>query len=305
LNGNHSRFAVAVSVSLMVLGLALRSAHAKDPALLSLTPEHFRDTATVKDDPLGAMTTISTENGFVERRGLMGMVWNDEYLRGVIDKKTDQKSFQVYASITYRGNWRFYQSASYQTSGGPRSVPLAQIGKESDNCAVGECIYTERVAFPVDEGLLRQLASENAPGKPTLWRYKLIAKQGPEYMGGISSAEIAGFLARVDDYSHALPVVKASAAGASLKLDLGIGGMPVAATADYPNRAGILVIDVNRGSVAQKAGIIVGDIVTEVDGRPIKMLTDLQAAVAARAENSAAVIKLYRGTTEMTVTARF
>jgi hypothetical protein len=291
----------------MVVGLASGSAEAKDPALLSLTMEHFRDTATVKEDPLGTLTTISTENGFVERKGLMGMVWNDEYLRGVIDRKTDQKSFQVYALITYRGNWRFYQSASYQTSGAPRSVPLAQIGKESDNCAVGECIYTERVAFPIDEGLLRQLAGENAnaSGKPTLWRYKLIAQKAPEYTGGISSAEIAGFLARVDDYSHALPVVKASAAGASLKLDLGIGGMPVAATPDYPNRAGILVIDVNRGSVAQKAGIIVGDIVTEVDGRPIKMLTDLQAAVAARAENSAAAIKLYRGTTEMTVTARF
>jgi hypothetical protein len=289
----------------MVLGLASGPAHAKDPALLSLTMEHFRDTATVKEDPLGAMTTISTENGFVERRGLMGMVWNDEYLTGVVDEKTDQKTFQVHAMITYRGNWRFYRNASYPTSGGPRSVPLAQIGKESDNCAVGECIYTERVAFTIDEGLLRQLASENTPGKPALWRYKLIAKQGPEFAGAISSAEIAGFLARVDDYSHALPEVKASAAGASLKLDLGIGGMPVAATAEHPNRAGILVIEVNRSSVAQKAGIIVGDIVTEVDGRPIKMLTDLQAAVAARAANSAAAIKLYRGTTEMTVTAQF
>jgi hypothetical protein len=305
LNGIQGSFALAAAVAFMALGLAADSAHAKDRALLSLSMEHFRDTATVREEPLGAMTTISTENGFVERKGLMGMVWNDEYLRGVIDEKTDQKSFQVYALITYRGNWRFYQSASYQTSGGPRSVPLAQIGKESDNCAVGECIYTERVAFPIDEELLRQLASENAPGKPTLWRYKLLAKQGPEYPGEISSAEIAGFLARVDDYSHALPVVKASAAGASLKLDLGIGGVPVAATADYPNRAGILIVDVNRGSVAQKAGIIVGDIVTEVDGRPIKMLTDLQAAVAARAANSAAAIKLYRGTTQMTVTAQF
>jgi hypothetical protein len=296
---------IAALASFVALGLTANIANAKDPKLLSLTMEHFRDTATVKEDLLGAMTTISTQNGFVERRGLMGMVWNDEYLPGVVDKKTDQKTFQVYAMITYRGNWRYYRNASYQTSGGPRSAPLAQIGKESDNCAVGECIYTERVAFTIDEGLLRQLASENTPGKPTLWRYKLIAKQGPEYAGAISSAEIAGFLARVDDYSHALPVVKASAAGAALKLDLGIGGMPVAATAEQPNRAGILVIDVNRGSVAQKAGIIVGDIVTEVDGRPIKMLTDLQAAVAARAANSAAAIKLYRGTTEMTVTAQF
>lgn len=305
MNRAHSRFAVTAAVALALLGLAAGPAQAKDPALLSLSMEHFRDTATVKEDPLGAMATISTENGFVERKGLMGMVWNDEYLKGVIDEKTDQKSFQVYSMITYRGNWRFYQSASYQTPAGPRSVPLVQIGKESDNCAVGECIYTERIAFSIDEGLLRQLASDNAPGKPTLWRFKLIAKQGPEYVGGISSAEIAGFLARVDDYNHALPMVKASAAGASLKLDLGVGGMPVAATADYPNRAGILIIDVNRGSVAQKAGIIVGDIVTEVDGRPIKLLTDLQAAVSARTANSAAAIKLYRGTTEMTVTARF
>jgi hypothetical protein len=289
----------------MAFGLAVGTAHAGDPALLSLGMEHFRDSATVKEDPLGATTEISTQNGFVEHKGLMGMVWNDEYLRGVIDRKTDQKTFQVYALITYRGNWRFYQSASYQTSGGPRSVPLAQIGKESDNCAVGECIYTERVAFPIDEGTLRQLAGENTPGKPTLWRFKLTPKQGPEYMGEISSAEIAGFLARVDDYGHALPVVKASAAGTALKLDLGLGGMPVAASVEYPNRTGILVIEVNRGSVAQKAGIIVGDIVTEFDGHPIKTLTDLQAAVAARATNSAAAIKLYRGTTEITLTAQF
>ncbi len=305
MNGTHSRFAAAASVAFMAVGLSVGAAQAKEPPPASLSMEHFRDTATVKEDPLGAATTISTENGFVERKGLMGMVWNDEYLRGMIDRKTDQKTFQVYALITYRGNWRFYQSASYQTSGGPRSVPLVQIGKESDNCAVGECIYTERVAFPIEEEMLRQLASGYTPGKPTLWRFKLIAKQGPEYMGEISGAEIAGFLARVDDYSHALPVVKASAAGAALKLDLGIGGTPVAATVEYPNRTGILVIDVNRGSVAHKAGIIVGDILTEFDGHPIKVLTDLQPAVAAHAGNSAAAIKLYRGTTEMTVTAQF
>ena len=129
MNRAHSRFAVTAAVALALLGLAAGPAQAKDPALLSLSMEHFRDTATVKEDPLGAIATISTENGFVERRGLMGMVWNDEYLKGVIDEKTDQKSFQVYSMITYRGNWRFYQSASYQTPAGPRSVPLVQIGK--------------------------------------------------------------------------------------------------------------------------------------------------------------------------------
>ena len=290
---------------LIVLGFTANTAHAKDPALLSLTMEHFRDTATVKDDPVAAVTTISTENGYVEHRGLMRMVWNDEYLTSVIDKKTGQRSFQVYAWVIYRGSWRFYETANYQTTTGPKSVPATQVAKETENCAAGDCVFTERLSFPVDEELLRELAAANAPGKPAIWAYKFTAKSGADYTGGLSSAEIAGLLAKVDEFSNSLPAAKANAASASLKRDLGIGGMPVAATAELPNRGGILVFGVNGGSIAQKSGIIVGDILYEFDGHPVKALAELEAAVAACAVNSAVAIKLYRGTDAMAVTARF
>jgi hypothetical protein len=296
---------IAALAPLIVLGLVTSTAYAKDPALLSLTLEHFRDTASVKDDPADAVTIISTENGYAEHKGPMRMVWNDEYLRSVIDKKTGQKSFQVYAWIIYGGRWRSYETANYQTPTGPKSVPAIQIGKETANCAVGDCLYTERVAFPVDEDLLRQLAAGNAPGKPTIWAYKFIAKTGPDYAGGLSSAEIAGLLAKVDEYTNALPAVKANVTSASLKHDLGISGMPVAATLEQPNRAGILVFGVNSGSVAHKSGIIIGDILYEFDGHPIKALAELEAAVAACAANSTVAIKLYRGTNDMAVSARF
>ena len=299
------KFYIAALAPLIGLGFAAGTAYAKDPALLSLTMEHFRDTASVKDDPADAVTTISTEKGFAEHRGPMRTVWNDEYLTGVIDKKTGQRSFQVHAWITYKGNWRFYETANYRTITGPKSVPAAQTGKEMENCAAGDCMYTERLAFPVDEELLRQLAAANAPGKPAIWAYKFSAKSGPEYAGGLSSAEIAGLLAKVDEVTNTIPAVKASAVSASLKHDLGIGGMPVAATAEQPNRGGILVFGVNGGSIAQKSGIIVGDILYEFDGHPIKALAELEAAVAACAANSAVAIKLYRGTDAMAVTARF
>jgi hypothetical protein len=299
------KFPIAALATSIVLGLTANIAYSKDPALLSLTMEHFRDTATVKDDPASAITTISTENGFAERKGPMRMVWNDEYLRSVIDNKTGQKSFQVYAWTIYSGRLRSYETADYQTATGPKSVPAIQIGKEMANCAVGDCLYTERVAFPVDEELLRQLAASNVPGKPTIWAYKFIAKTGPDYAGGLSNAEIAGLLAKVDQYTNALPAVKANATSASLKRDLGISGMPVAASMEQPNRAGILVFGVNSGSVAQKSGIITGDILYEFDGHPIKALDELEAAVAACALNSTVAIKLYRGTTGMAVTARF
>jgi hypothetical protein len=295
---------VAVAASILVSS-TMGAVYAKDPALLSLSMEHFRDTATVKEDPLGGAATITTENGFAERTGPMRMVWNDEFLSGVIDKKTGQKSYQVYAWIIYSGRWRSYETATYQSASGPQSVPATKIGSSAANCAVGDCTYTERIAFPVDEELLRRLAAGYAPGKAAVWAYRFIAKTGPDFAGGISSAEIAGLLAKVDEYTDTVPVVKANTVNAALKLDLGIAGMPVAATLDHPSRAGILIIGVDVGSVAQKSGLIVGDILNEFDGHPIRALAELYTAVAACAAHSAVAIKLYRGTDAMAVTAQF
>jgi hypothetical protein len=317
---------IAALASLIVLGITANTVSAKNSPLLSLSMEHFRDTATAKDDPANGTTTITTEKGFVVRTGPMKMVWNDEYLKGVIDRNTGQKSFQVIAMTVYSGNRRFYQTANYQWVSGPQSVPATQIRTQRDACAVGDCVYTEYIAFTVDEADLRQIAAGNAPGKPTIWQFKIRAKPGPDYSGELSSAEIAGFLAKVDLSAAAVPVAKASAAigkesvasvkenaavinenaaSASLKLDLGIVGMPVAATPEQPSRAGILIIGVNSGSVAQKSGIIIGDIINEFDGHPLKELAELEAAVAACAPNSTVGIKLYRGTNKMTLTARF
>ena len=97
----------------------------------------------------------------------------------------------------------------------------------------------------------------------------------------------------------------AGPAGVRAARDLEVGAMAVAATAEQPNRAGILIIAVTPGSVAQKSGIIVGDILIEFNGHPIRQPADLQAAVAAGNAGSAVPIKLYRGTEPISLTARF
>jgi hypothetical protein len=291
--------------SFIVLAAAANIAYAKDPPLISLSMDHFRDTATVKNDAVADKITISTENGFIEHTGPLRMVWTDEFLRGVIDTKTGQKSFEINAWVTYSGKWRGYESANYQGQNGPRSAATTQIRKEMANCPVGECTYTEHVAFPVDEELLRQIAAGYVQGKPIIWEFKLIAKSGPAHGGGLSNAEIAGFLSKVDEYTGPHAVAKPQATSAPRKLDLGVGGIPIAASAKQPNRAGILIVDVNGDSVAERSDIIVGDILHEFNGRPIRNLADLQTAVAACPAGSAVVIKLYRGINEILVTAQF
>jgi hypothetical protein len=314
----------AVLAALIVLAASAGTAGAKDAPLLSLNMEHFRDTATVLDSPTDSAVTISTENGYQEHRGPLRTVWNDEYLEAVIDKKTGRKSYLVYVWITYTGAPRGYGTASFQSPEGPRSVSTTLVVRDKSLCAVGDCTYTDRLTFPVDPDMLRRLAAQYASGTHSVWAFKITGKSVPIYAGGLSNAEIAGLLARVDNYENMVSAAAAAAAAAttatsvvtaiatagaataaSLKKDFGVGGMAVAASADQVNRAGVLIVAVSSGSIAQKSGIIVGDIVYEFAGRRIGTPAELQAAVAASAANQAVPIKLYRGTTVMTVNAQF
>jgi PDZ domain len=316
-----SKRAVLAALILLAAGAGAGTAGAKDAPLLSLNMEHFRDAATVLDSPTDSAVTISTENGYQEHRGPLRTVWNDEYLEAVIDKKTGRKSYLVYVWITYTGAPRGYGTASFQSPDGPRSVSTTLVVRDKSLCAVGDCTYTDRLTFPVDPDMLRRLAAQYASGTHSVWAFKLTGKSVPIYAGGLSNAEMAGLLARVGSYENevsagaaAATTAAATAAGAataaataaaSLKKDFGVGGMAVAASADQVNRAGVLIIAVGGGSIAQKSGIIVGDIVYEFAGRRIGTPAELLAAVAASTANQAVAIKLYRGTTVMTVNAQF
>src|ERR1700692_2843611 len=90
----------AALTSFIVTALGISAADAKDPARSSLTMEHCRDTATVTENPSDGTTIISTENGYVERTGPMRMVWHDEFLRGVIDRKSGGRCRSTRGSST-------------------------------------------------------------------------------------------------------------------------------------------------------------------------------------------------------------
>jgi PDZ domain len=312
---NRNRRAAALTF----LGLVSATAVARDPPVLSLGMEHFRDTASITD---GAVSVaISTEPGFVAHRGPLRTVWNDEYLRAMIDKTSGAKSFEVETSITYAGARRAYQRAAYETPSGRHEAAVTLTRVTTANCAV-ECMYTEYLTFPIEEPALRDLASAYVSGKPTLWHFKVMEKSGPAYQGEISNAEIAGLLAKVDGYSPGTGSSQGTgsspgpAVGATVppsprpveqphSIDFGVSGIAVTASPDRPDRAGLLVAGVTQGSPAQTSGVIIGDIIYGLDARRIKAPSDLQAAVAGLAAGSTSVLELYRGTDKLALPVRF
>jgi hypothetical protein len=292
---------IAVALAAAFLSFGAQMAAAGSPAQLSLTMEHFRDTASIAEDPAAGSVAISTEPGFVEYRGPLRTVWNDEYLRAILDRSGGQKSFEIDVTLTYSGTRRSYRRAAYRTSSGPQEAAASLVKVESTNCAI-ECTYTEHLVFPIEEQTLREIAASYGPGKAALWTFKLLAKAGPNYQGEISNAEIAGLLARVDGYR---PPIAGQEVPAPRPLDFGISGLAVSASPEMPNRAGVLVAEVTPGSVAHKTGIIVGDIIWSFGARPIKTPTDLQAAMAASGASAPVPIKVFRGTGELSLEVRF
>ena len=297
----HSTYAAAV----LAAGILITySATAKDPELLSLGAEHFTQTASVSEEPHA--TRITTERGYVERSGLMGEVWHDEFLAARIDHDSGRVSYEMDVSFTYRGTARSYQTAEFRGLQQLETVPVKVLKRQTINCPTGECTYTETLAVAIDEAVLRHIAQAYVPGKPELWRFRILAKGGPDYRGALSNAEVAGLLAKVDYYVQNPTAAQAPPPPPPpARLQFGISGLPVAPSAEAPNRAGVLVVSVSPGSIAQQAGIITGDIIYELEGHPIRSPNDLQAAVAASSTRPLARIKLYRGTEAKTLDAHF
>jgi hypothetical protein len=281
----------SAALAVLILSCLSSASLAGTSALSALSMEHFRDTATVTDDPAANLTTISTERGYVEGSGPMREVWHDEFLVATIGHATGQRSFHIEVSTTYSGSRRSYRDADLEAMAGPKSVPATVMRTESVNCAVSECIYTDHVAIPVDEALLRRLAAEYRPGNPTISSFQLNPTRGRAYRGELSNAEIAGLLAKVDGNTAAAP----AASPPPRHLNFGISGFAVAPAADRPNRAGVLVSAVAAGSVAQRAGIITGDIIFQIDGRPTRSIEELETALNSNPNRSSAAIKLFRG----------
>jgi hypothetical protein len=297
--GRYSTYAAAA----LIAGALITPVIAKDPELLALSSEHFTQTASVIEE--AHATKISTERGYVERQGLMGEVWHDEFLTALINRDAGPVSYRMDVSITYRGASRSYKTAQYRGISELETVPVTVVKRVAINCPTGECTYTESLAVPLDETLLRHLAKGYVAGKPELWSFRILAKGGLDYRGSLSNAEAAGLLAKVDAYVQNPATAQAPAPPPPARLDFGISGLSVSANPEAPNRAGVLVVGVSPGSIAQNAGIITGDIIYEFEGRAIRSPGDLQGAAATIAGHSTARIKLYRGTEVKTLDAHF
>ncbi|MCY3563444.1 MAG: trypsin-like peptidase domain-containing protein [bacterium] len=88
-----------------------------------------------------------------------------------------------------------------------------------------------------------------------------------------------------------------------------IAGEPVHTTflgvsgRDSPGDAGVEIMEVFPGSGAETAGLMVGDVVVAVNGRPVKGISDLAARIRHRVPGDQLVLNILRGNEEISLIA--
>ena len=210
--GGYAAVVLAAAFGLAAMG------HAKMPStaepgdldrLRMMTPAAFQARTTLSDDALDRVATLTTTNGFVERRTFGGRASDDVFLRAFIDKATGRVSYQVYVTVRYRGyNWAHWDGANYEAPGGPMSARVDRIARLRTVCRRGwVCLRSETIGFSVAASILRQQADRYVPGTVTPWRFKVLAKSGTQRILILSAAESAGMMMAVDAYraDHHLP----------------------------------------------------------------------------------------------------
>lgn len=167
-------------------------------AAIAATPEQIADMASVRNDPLDTVITITTEPFFQERSGLLRTVQADKFVRVLIDKKTGQSTFQVYVWVTYEGDWHFADRVNYETKGGPVSAVVRRINSDVQSCTRYSCSKREDIAFNVPEADIREIAATAEAGKDQSWMFRIYGRTEGGTTTGILRTEVAGALIAAD-----------------------------------------------------------------------------------------------------------
>ncbi len=177
--------------------------------LAAMAPAQFQARTTLDDDALDTVATITTANGFVERKPLLGPALDDVFLRAFIDKATGRATYQAYVRIRYRDyGWANWKTANYATPAGPRAVATQRIARVRASCPRGfACLRSETIGFAIGASLLTANAKLYVGDETPSWPFKISAHNGGERSFLLSMAEIAGLLMAVDAYrtDHHLP----------------------------------------------------------------------------------------------------
>lgn len=276
----------------------------------------------VQDDKFSASATFNGPKKAVNPFGGTARMWN---IRAWIDKKTGAVTEQLYVDTSYLGYWRFWETAADDQA---EPLEVVAIDRTVLDCT-GGCLYSETVGVTLPIDYVRKHAA-------TGFQIKINAKSGDYLILDVGADQIQPVLNAMDVYKAAAIAAGvgpgAPAAGAAPIQPSATPPMATPPLAASPVAAppmdkspmggaaapphfgvefmtwvygGVLIVMVEPGSVAERAGLVAGDVVKQFDGKPTPTRAALLDAVHGETAGRSVSIDIVRTNKPMTLTAQF
>jgi hypothetical protein len=162
----------------------------------AMSPEDASLIMSVKSDPLGSETELSSEPFYQRKEPFFGTVSSDAWLRAFITR--DGKTIiQLVYFAEHTGDWEMWNRGVLQGPNGPVDVEGHDVGSNV-NCGRYGCHYREAVALDVPEDMLRWVASGAQAGVDNPWRFEIFGRYSTPVVADLPRNEVAGFMIAVD-----------------------------------------------------------------------------------------------------------
>jgi hypothetical protein len=166
-----------------------------------LSEAHYRSAIVFEDAPNGTHARFSTEKAVPETL-TPPEEYRSDFLIAAVDKKYGNTGF-VLTHLDATKSWRSASTVSFETPQGTFSKTAPVKGKKNE-CNGSDCWHLESVSVVIPESLMRAYALKYPKEQSGSWKFKI----SPNTDGQIPYAEIAGLLARVDEYRKSLGISK-------------------------------------------------------------------------------------------------
>jgi hypothetical protein len=269
-------------------------------ACLFIAPAYALDAPQVTTDQFSKDITILGPSDYENPFGGTFRSWR---IRSTVDKQTGAATSQLYVELHYYWAWRFYESAATDHA---EPLQVTPIDRQVEDCS-GMCSYREVIGIALDEAMMRARVA-------TGMQIKISAHSGDSIIITLSAEQIAAQLGALDQYAHTAAV--ASSPGASTpgappmpKGRFGVHGVPLnegaAAALHIASDHGFMVLFVDDGSPAAKAGIVKADVLLTFNGVEMRSPEALRAAVTAVGVGALVQVHLWRAGQEIDLKTQF
>jgi len=113
------------------------------------------------NDPLESTIKVSTHGYSTPFLGTVSTNTGDPFFRGFVDKKTNEKNYQLYTTIRFT-DWAYWNTVKFLKDEKPVSIPSESVDNDVD-CSQYGCSHYEEVVTVIDEATLDSWASSKEP----------------------------------------------------------------------------------------------------------------------------------------------